>query len=591
MDIKALLFFGEADLGQYLDFLMALTIYPKRFLSNTVKLDGYSVTSDPIAEFSSKEEDDAIQVAHDFILKKTANATAILLKYVQKYPNAPTFYNFLYVHYEVNGNDEKALEWMLYTAKKFPNYLFAKINLASMYVKLGELEKVPNLIGLHFNLKIIAPEKTLFHITEARAMTDLAINYYCKIGEIEKAEDFYNEYKKRFPSEDVFEQWCYTIAWQRMTTVFLQLKEQSQKVKKVIEKPLVEYPQIKEKPQFQHPEIENLYQFDLKNITDSILLTILALPRTTLIEDLKKVIVDALQRHQWFVENTVEYDDNTQSFPLHALRLLAAIEGEEALPEVLQLIGQPRAFNDYWFGDDLYGEIATLYLIAKKQPAQLQKFLCEPNIGFANKGIISKVLAQIGHQNPSQNDEIVNTFKEIFQFFIKNEHNENLIDSSFLGSMLADIMHLRNASSALPLIEVLFEKELADPKIAGDYKEISKELNRPYDPHFTLPLPTTITEHYLGEYKNRRPKRKTSEEEDRKFENMKKHLDSDITKKTLELMTKLLDKGNLSTYDDDDNFLKEPKKEAQTISFKSVPQNSPCPCGSGRKYKNCHGKK
>lgn len=38
------------------------------------------------------------------------------------------------------------------------------------------------------------------------------------------------------------------------------------------------------------------------------------------------------------------------------------------------------------------------------------------------------------------------------------------------------------------------------------------------------------------------------------------------------------------------DFVKEAKKEGPTRTG-IVGKNSPCPCGSGRKYKNCHGKK
>ena len=38
----------------------------------------------------------------------------------------------------------------------------------------------------------------------------------------------------------------------------------------------------------------------------------------------------------------------------------------------------------------------------------------------------------------------------------------------------------------------------------------------------------------------------------------------------------------------------EPKSEGANASYarseKKVGRNDPCPCGSGKKYKNCHGK-
>jgi preprotein translocase subunit SecA len=37
----------------------------------------------------------------------------------------------------------------------------------------------------------------------------------------------------------------------------------------------------------------------------------------------------------------------------------------------------------------------------------------------------------------------------------------------------------------------------------------------------------------------------------------------------------------------DDTSIKEPKRRAE----KKIYPNDPCPCGSGKKYKNCHGRK
>ena len=37
----------------------------------------------------------------------------------------------------------------------------------------------------------------------------------------------------------------------------------------------------------------------------------------------------------------------------------------------------------------------------------------------------------------------------------------------------------------------------------------------------------------------------------------------------------------------DDTSIKEPKRRTE----KKIYPNDPCPCGSGKKYKNCHGRK
>ena len=42
--------------------------------------------------------------------------------------------------------------------------------------------------------------------------------------------------------------------------------------------------------------------------------------------------------------------------------------------------------------------------------------------------------------------------------------------------------------------------------------------------------------------------------------------------------------------DDDSKIIsRSVKKPNKNLLHKKIPRNSPCPCGSGKKYKHCHG--
>ena len=45
-----------------------------------------------------------------------------------------------------------------------------------------------------------------------------------------------------------------------------------------------------------------------------------------------------------------------------------------------------------------------------------------------------------------------------------------------------------------------------------------------------------------------------------------------------------------SSYDQGDGQRKQPQKAQPVRVDKKVGRNDPCPCGSGKKFKNCHGK-
>ncbi len=60
-------------------------------------------------------------------------------------------------------------------------------------------------------------------------------------------------------------------------------------------------------------------------------------------------------------------------------------------------------------------------------------------------------------------------------------------------------------------------------------------------------------------------------------------------------MSKLkVSKPQLATVSDDPNSIamedtREPQKQMPVRAEQKIGRNDPCPCGSGKKYKNCHG--
>ena len=65
-------------------------------------------------------------------------------------------------------------------------------------------------------------------------------------------------------------------------------------------------------------------------------------------------------------------------------------------------------------------------------------------------------------------------------------------------------------------------------------------------------------------------------------------LDDPYHKYSVDLMTEVMVKADKKDngYDDDDDW--EPQLPVKRTEAK-VGRNDPCPCGSGKKYKKCHG--
>ena len=48
-------------------------------------------------------------------------------------------------------------------------------------------------------------------------------------------------------------------------------------------------------------------------------------------------------------------------------------------------------------------------------------------------------------------------------------------------------------------------------------------------------------------------------------------------------------KALFSDHNSEENFIEGPSQEQKLQKKEKVPRNAPCPCGSGKKYKHCHG--
>ena len=82
----------------------------------------------------------------------------------------------------------------------------------------------------------------------------------------------------------------------------------------------------------------------------------------------------------------------------------------------------------------------------------------------------------------------------------------------------------------------------------------------------------------------------------RLFEEMIAAIDYDVTRLLMKsqirqnLQREQVAKGTTARSAGDGEVVKEAKKKPVTIDGTKVGRNDPCPCGSGKKYKNCHGK-
>ena len=156
----------------------------------------YEITYEPIQSGPYERLPEAVkkqlEKMHPEIPQKPQKFLPDLLKLKQKYPQVPQIYNYLIVAYIALGQEEDAETIARECFRENPDYLFARINLAEIYLARGEYEKIPELFHHKYDLKLLHPERDRFHISEAANFMGIMGLYFVRTDQRDVAER-YNE--------------------------------------------------------------------------------------------------------------------------------------------------------------------------------------------------------------------------------------------------------------------------------------------------------------------------------------------------------------------------------------------------------------
>lgn len=151
----------------------------------------YEISDEPLKlnglERLSKEENDELALLKEDVVRGSAGAIPILMKYMEKYPDIPVFYNYLYTAYQIRREDGLALNLLKETIDKFPDYLFGKISLASYCIQTGATEKVPEILGNNYDLSFHLNGRTKVHVSEFLNFFSMLALYFIAIDERQRA--------------------------------------------------------------------------------------------------------------------------------------------------------------------------------------------------------------------------------------------------------------------------------------------------------------------------------------------------------------------------------------------------------------------
>lgn len=450
----------------------------------------------------------------------------------------------------------------------FPDYLFARLTKAKNYIIDKDYEKAIEMLGgMHINGSTgLYPNRKTFHVSEVTNFYQCCALILINEGKIEAAEshlDLLDTIGEKFDKKDLTNDLRMRILAHRAKTTKEKMDKQKMQEVKSTDKPWVKNSLTP--PEFHHAEIQWLYEEAL-DISEKKVQTLLALPRQTLIEDLKKVIDDSCARFDDF--ETEDWDEKTHNFMMHALWLLAELQAEEALSHALNVLRQDDDWLEYWFSDALTENLhSVFYHLGQNRLDILKDFIKEPNNHWTARAIASSVASLVVYNQPQRRQEVLDWYTDVCQFFLDNKDHKGGSDFILNGSLVSDISDFKG-EELFPLLKKMYDANIVDEAISGDWEE-TMDFYKKHKHQPDIRNIETRTEAYAD------------------MVNWGKPIAAPV-KKNMESMPRFL-KPKQHTYQQTYGYT--PTSTADSLkNIKSTPRNSPCPCGSGKKYKNCHGK-
>ncbi|OEK09414.1 hypothetical protein A8C32_11900 [Flavivirga aquatica] len=465
-----------------------------------------------------------------------------LIKYTNQFPKVPIFKNYLMTYYSLKDNTKKADEVNKWIIKEHPEYLYAKINYANNLLNENDIDKMLGLIGESLLLHELYPERDAFLVDEIISYYVLTIRYLYLINDEKEAnsrldilknidEDHHKLEQAEYFKQDYFFRKL-TLTHQEENSITVQVKDRRQHL------------QTTTPPDFYYPkQINYLYTNSLESISKNQLDELLNLDHTKLVDDLIKTLYDSIHRHDYF---TMNFESNNQDyFPIHATNILLFLKNDKAIDAILEILRQDDYYIDFWFGDTLSDSVFhLLYYIGKNNKDKLIAFIKEEHISSYNKSIVAEAFMKISvFDDTLSRKEILNSLDDILNFLIENKNNTGIFDTDLNAFFIGNLIDY-NAVELLSKIKSMFDMEIVNTSICGDYSDFETEMS--HDNHEINPID-----------------------------------DCDTIEKIYDLFT-----YNHNDFNDD--LLEDYYKTTEpVITEAKIGRNDPCHCGSGKKYKKC----
>lgn len=318
-------------------------------------------------------------------------------------------------------------------------------------------------------------------------------------------------------------------------------------------------------PHFQTQGLERIFSEDLR-IPLSYLEQLLQEPRQPLLDDLQLILASLPEWIGHFdraqAGATAALPGN-RTFPIHTLSLLEALRATPALPQILQTLRLPADQLHFWFGDFTTGSLwEILFHLTPANFTAIRSYLREADNAPQARLAALATMAQWAWHRPIHRSEVMAWFRELLEEIISGALPSN---ASFNAQLVRRIVDLR-ATEFLPLIEQLYAQQPVDARIAGEWSRVQIDIHGPVNSLAKRKI-YTWRERYEFMVATLYP----STPEDR----------STAVRLSNKASRQARTSGRRISSNRSGTFQRNVPK---------VGRNDPCPCGSGKKYKKCHGK-
>jgi len=555
------------------------------------KKTGIQITGAPILDI---DETLSAEIEELFYKSRSQPQKSIprIEKLIEQHPDIPSLKNYLYVALVTSRQMARAKKVLEDTLEKHPNYVFAIANIILNLNTVEELKEKEHLLGNPKDVRELEGYDCPVHISAFKNYQMAVAHFETVMGNesaaIERLDTLIDlEVEKEFVEK---------VA---MNIVQWRLKRMSERYEKTqkesiasISKQTVFLEKTKSAPKLHHPELKIFYTKSIADFQEEDIVKIESLPTTTLIADLEVIVEDGIRRWDHF--KNIDFAETNHEFMIHALYWLGALKSTQSLQKVLNLLRMGQEFIDYWMSDWFEEYLyPTLYFLGESQLSPLKDFVLEDHIYSFYRLPVAEVLAQIAIQQPYRRKEVIEWYKSVFDHLLENPNNTALIDSSFISSMLVDVVYMRGIE-LMDHIESLHHKGWIESNVQGDFEKIKESIQKPFHPSKLQPLPNNIREFYSKAYKNRKASGPPLTPEEKML--LKPIFDPSegdrlVSQMFSEFISRSFDRIDTPSTKVEGNPSNIPEYYETTKTVirkeKKIGRNEPCPCGSGKKYKKC----